>query len=126
MSKYRFSRKDTLNACSLITEFVAPLLRKFRKHSLERVGAYSTVLFRMQEMLPEHMRIPDTVTDWGELEEYNDLLWEQWVWVLDEIVWAFNTFETLDKRIGTLTEEEDKRLEHSMKLFGAAYLSLWR
>jgi hypothetical protein len=120
MAKYKFSKKDTIDAHSHITKFVAPLLRAYRKHS---DTGYSTRLMTMQDMMPEGMRVPDTVQDWDELEKYEDLLKAQWVWVLDEIVWTFNTLEVMDKV--TISPDEDMRIERGMKLFAAVYLSLW-
>ena len=123
MAKYKFTKKDTIDAHSHITKFVAPLMRKFRKYSIDCAGGYSTRLLTMQDMLPETMRIPDTVQDWDELEKYDDLLKAQWVWVLDEIVWTFNTLEVLDDMKSS--EIDDKRMEHGMKLFATVYLCLW-
>lgn len=123
---------DTWSLDYTLAEIILPSLIQLKntKHGSPMVDDEDTPhLPKQQQTSNESFQI-----DMFESEEQNDLFWDQyevrWNWVLDQMIYAFDSLVNKDApymRFDNLIEarHENEKIENGFRLFGKYYTGLW-
>lgn len=128
MDKVRIDDWDTWNCDITVSIILYPLIKRYREKMCER-GSFPVI--DMNEDVPNYLKYHgEEVTDERQIG--------QWLWILDEAIWALdkhNRFdemvEALFEGIDTPDETEDKidkeidRMNNGMRLFGKYLKHMW-
>lgn len=118
--KVRIDRYDTWSADSTLSLIILPLLKqlKERKQGSPCVDSKD---------LPKHLRTTKK-------QDTDELIHQRWDWIIDEMIWTFETLNSEDQEYvfeedgrlnGEKTEENQKRIDNGLRLFGKYFRCLW-
>jgi hypothetical protein len=119
--KIKYHNYDTWNLDHTLAHIILPGLKQLKeiKHGVPSINI---------EDVPEELRFETTTRfeswpDFGELPiEYKVI---QWDWIMDEMIWTFDTISNDDVSMWEYDNEQVKRVENGLRLFGKYYLALW-
>lgn len=102
--KIRIDNYDTWNLDQTLAKIILPCLIQLKntKHGSPQM---------------EESDIPD--------EQKHLDIHARWDWAMDEMIFAFTCINNPDKDIFEFNENEYKRIQNGLRLFGIYYLSLW-
>lgn len=115
---------DTWNMDYTLAHIVSPMLKHLRQNTH---GGVNVDL----EDVPADLR-PEGPYEVGDLDEH---YFDRWYWVLDEMIFAFEskTDESFEDQFFTeggynaaAHEKQQQRIDNGFRLFGKYYESLWR
>jgi hypothetical protein len=120
--KVKIHEEDTWNMDDTLCHIIHPMLVQLKKttHGAPLVD---------NEDVPAHLHRPDGSDEYG-----TDDLWHlRWYWVLDEMIWAFESsisgqpeFYQENGRFDLVKYDEYyKRIQNGHRLFGKYYSGLW-
>jgi hypothetical protein len=113
---------DMYDLDGTLAQIIAPALRKFRSE------IYTSPIVEYDDV-PENLRPEDPEKAKEDIQRdgtVDDLYHKRWEWVLDEMIFAFESYKnenTLDETGKVLTNEE--RVQNGLRLFGKYYQALW-
>lgn len=120
--KVKIHDYDTWNMDDTLSHIIYPMLIQLKKtkHGSPKVD---------NEDVPAHLHRPDGLKEW----DVDDNWHHRWNWVLDEMIWAFETsikqdetFITEDGELDTVRYERfEQRRANGFRLFGKYYSGLW-
>lgn len=113
----KIDKYDTWNADATLSEIIAPMLKQLKKNS------YSSPLTEICDV-PEELHPINTNDLWTD-----ETVHERWQYILDEIIWAFESIADEDDLYYTLGQEKydehNERINNGLRLFGKYYRSMW-
>lgn len=108
--KIKIDDYDLWNADMTIAIILVPLLKQLKN---SKSGAPHV----SNEDVPKHLH--STSKDQFEID---DLYFNRWKWVLDELIW---TFKQIKKEVTLVSTKKEKRISNGLRLFGKYYRHLW-
>lgn len=110
----KIDRDDMYSLDYKLSEIILPALVKFRNDNNMSIPLVSN------DDVPDGLKVKDDST-FAETE--NDILIERWNYIMDEMIFSFSEVKKDD--ILKLNQEQIKRLDNGLFLFGKYYRNLW-
>jgi hypothetical protein len=115
---------DTWNMDHTLALIVLPMLKQLKetKHGAPEVDDLDVPRYLRRSIEEKTKYTTEGITD--------DLWFERWDWVLDEMIYAFDSKANKDEVIFRIDnrneqEKEQNRISNGFRLFGKYYESLW-
>jgi len=115
--KVKIDSWDTWSADHTLAHIILPLLIELKKN--KQGAPYVSIMDRPEHLVPKQISLSNVRE--VELDELDEFHFESWNWVLDEMIFAFNS-------IVNNTEDDESSMErvtNGLRLFGVYYRSLW-
>jgi hypothetical protein len=107
----KLDKYDTWNMDNTLSLIILPMLKQLKetKHGSSFVDNIDA---------PEHLKAPPKEND----RDTDEFFHARWDWVMDEMIWAFETHAKDDYMC---YEENEERLVNGLRLFGKYFRDLW-
>lgn len=124
----KIDRWDTWSMDYTLAYIILPMLKQLKetKHGSPYVDDCDVPeRLRVGDYNPHGLQL-DLFGDDKELETlYYRMIHEKWEWVMDEMIWAFETICDDDDYNWQFITETNDRVDNALRLFGKYYRGLW-